>query len=244
MLAFTNGARRTIGAGVLLAAGLLSPIGATTLHGQDVTSASIIGQVKDESGAVLPGVTVTAVSPALQVPSVTMVTDAQGEYRLTPLPLGTYQVEYALSGFTTIKNDNVRLTSGFVAKLDVTLKVGTLAETVTVTGAGPVVDVTATKTTTVLTSEHLAVVPTSGFAFVSLVSQAPGAKTNSIDVGGSAIEPGGGGAFSFRTFGQVAESWQRIEGILTESGKVSQGGDNIDNNSLEEVTVETVGANA
>jgi hypothetical protein len=216
----------------------------STLWAQNITAGAIIGQVKDESGAVLPGVTVTATSPALQVPSVTAVTDAQGEYRLTPLPLGAYQVEYSLSGFTTIKNDDVRLTAGFVAKLDVTLKVGTIAETVTVTGAGPVVDVTATKTTTVLTSEHLAVVPTSGFAFVSLISQAPGAKTNSIDVGGSAIEPGGGGAFSFRTFGQVAESWQRIEGILMESGKVSQGGDNIDNNSLEEVSVETVGANA
>jgi carboxypeptidase family protein len=244
MFATHNTLQRGRGLVLRLIAGLLISASAVTAAAQDITSASIIGQVKDESGAVLPGVTVTATSPALQVPAVTAVTDTQGEYRLTPLPFGTYQVEYALSGFTTIKNDTVRLTAGFVAKLDVVMKVGTVTETVTVTGAGPVVDVTATKTTTVLTSEHLAVVPTSGFSFVSLVSEAPGAKTGTPDVGGSAIEPGGGGAFSFRTFGQVAESWQRIEGIVTESGKVSQGGDNIDNNSLEEVSVETVGANA
>lgn len=230
---------------ILLILGLLMmPFGGGTVEAQDITSASIVGQVKDESGAVLPGVTVTATSSALQVPSVVGVTDANGEYRLTPLPLGAYQVEYALSGFGTIRNDAIRLTAGFVAKLDVVMKVGAVSETVTVSGAAPVVDVTATKTTTVLTAEHLAVVPTSGFAFVSLVSQAPGARTNTVDVGGSAIEPGGGGAFSFRTFGQANESWQRIEGILTESGKASQGGDNIDNNTLEEATVETVGANA
>ena len=65
--------------------------------------ASIIGQVTDESGAVLPGVTVTATSPALQVPQVTDVTNERGEYRLTPLPIGTYAVEYQLAGFGTVR---------------------------------------------------------------------------------------------------------------------------------------------
>jgi hypothetical protein len=161
MPATLTGPRRGRGLLLLLLGALIIPFGGLTVEAQDVTSAGIIGQVKDESGAVLPGVSVTATSPALQVPSVTTVTDSQGEYRLTPLPLGTYEVEYALSGFATIKNGTVRLPAGFVAKLDVVLKVGTVSETVTVTGAGPVVDVTATKTTTVLTSEHLAVVPTS-----------------------------------------------------------------------------------
>ena len=61
--------------------------------------ASIIGQVTDQSGAVLPGVTVTATSPALQVPQMTAVTNELGEYRLAPLPVGVYQVAYDLSGF-------------------------------------------------------------------------------------------------------------------------------------------------
>src|ERR1041384_6715051 len=74
------------------------------------SSAGIIGVVTDTSGAVLPGVTVTARSPALQVPSVVSVTDAKGEYRLTPLPPGLYSVSVELSGFQTIRRENVRLT--------------------------------------------------------------------------------------------------------------------------------------
>ena len=74
--------------------------------------ASIIGQVTDATGAVLPGVTVTATSPALQVKQVVDVTNASGEYRLTPLPLGTYSVEYTLQGFQTLRRTDLRLTAG------------------------------------------------------------------------------------------------------------------------------------
>src|SRR5262249_62171967 len=83
-------------------------------QGQD---ASIIGQVTDESGAVLPGVTVTASSPALQVQTITSVTNERGEYRLSPLPIGTYEVVYTLSGFQTVRQQNIRLTDGVVANL-------------------------------------------------------------------------------------------------------------------------------
>src|SRR5262245_2076446 len=93
---------------------------------QAQTTASIIGQVTDEIGAVLPGVTVTATSPALQVPQVVAVTDAQGDYRLSPLPIGTYEVTYALVGFQTVRRDSLRLTGGFVAKVDVPLKIGAI----------------------------------------------------------------------------------------------------------------------
>src|SRR5262245_10107255 len=68
-------------------------------HGQTVQASSIIGQVTDESGAVLPGVTVTATSPSLIVQNVTFITDQRGEYHLTPLPIGVYEVSYTLSGF-------------------------------------------------------------------------------------------------------------------------------------------------
>ena len=94
-------------------------IGANRAAAQAQTTASIIGQVTDESGAVLPGVTVTATSPALQVPQVAAVTDAQGDYRLSPLPIGTYEVTYTLTGFQTVRRDSLRLTGGFVAKVDV-----------------------------------------------------------------------------------------------------------------------------
>src|SRR5881392_4127963 len=97
--------------------------------------ASIIGQVRDESGAILPGVTVTATSPVLQVPLVTDVTNERGEYRLTPLPIGTYNVEYTLPGFQTVRREGLRLTAGFVAKVDELMKIGAVAETITVSGA-------------------------------------------------------------------------------------------------------------
>ena len=104
------------------------------------TAAGILGQVRDESGGVLPGVMVTAESPSLQVKTVSDVTNVQGEYRLTPLAIGTYVVTYALPGFQTVKQQALRLEIGMQAKLDVVLKVGTIAETVTVSGAAPVVE--------------------------------------------------------------------------------------------------------
>ena len=127
-----------------------------------VQEASIIGQVADESGAVLPGVTVTATSPALQVPQVTDVTNERGEYRLTPLPIGIYSVQYELTGFGTVRRPDVRLTAGFTARVDVALKVGALAETVTVSGAAPVVDVASTAARTELTRDSWTPFPQGG----------------------------------------------------------------------------------
>src|SRR6476661_5232795 len=78
--------------------------------------ANITGRVTDESGSVMPGVTAT--SPVLQVPSVVAVTDERGDYRITPLPIGTYTIEYSLQGFQSIRREGVRLTVGFSAKID------------------------------------------------------------------------------------------------------------------------------
>ena len=122
--------------------------------------ASIIGQVTDEGGGVLPGVTVTATSPALQVPQVGDVTNELGDYRLTALPIGTYTVQYELAGFGTLRREDIRLTAGFTARVDIRLKVGTLSETVTVSGEAPIVDVAATSTRTQLTRETLELIPT------------------------------------------------------------------------------------
>src|SRR5688572_16359763 len=98
--------------------GLVSFTSAPAAGQQDLT-ASIIGQVTDQSGAVLPGVTVTATSPALQVPQVTGVTNEVGEYRLAPLPVGLYEVAFDLVGFRPAQRQAVRLTVGFVARVDV-----------------------------------------------------------------------------------------------------------------------------
>src|SRR5262245_14329696 len=84
---------------------------AATVRARD---ARITGQSKDSSGGVLPGVTVTATSPVLQVREIMAVTDANGEYRLAPLPVGLYEVSYVLTGFTTLKRSEIRLGQGFV----------------------------------------------------------------------------------------------------------------------------------
>ena len=122
--------------------------------------ASIIGQVTDQSGAVLPGVTVTATSPALQVPQMTSVTNELGEYRLAPLPVGLFELTYDLSGFRPAQRQAVRLTVGFTARVDVSRGLATVAETVTVSGAAPVVDVTATSGASLFTKEVLDITPT------------------------------------------------------------------------------------
>src|SRR5262245_8560124 len=102
--------RRTV-FGILLLSLALLPV-----PGQAQQEAAILGQVTDDTGAVLPGVTVTATSPALQVPQVIDVTNERGEYRLSPLPIGTYVVEYSLTGFQTVRQEQIRLTIGFQAR--------------------------------------------------------------------------------------------------------------------------------
>ena len=201
--------------------------------------ASIVGQVTDESGSVLPGVTVTATSPALQLPQVTDVTNERGEYRLTPLPIGTYAVQYELSGFGTLRREDLRLTAGFVARVDVQLKVGTFAETVTVSGAAPVVDVTSTTSRTQVTREALELIPTGRGGIQSVMVQAPGVRTN-LDFGNPSGNP------LFRVFGQDNESWTLIEGVATTSSNSNSdgSGNHFDYASIEESTVSTVGNSA
>ncbi|HEY3159051.1 MAG TPA: carboxypeptidase regulatory-like domain-containing protein [Vicinamibacterales bacterium] len=200
--------------------------------------ASIIGQVMDESGAVLPGVTVTATSPALQVPQVTNVSNDRGEYRLSPLPIGTYVVEYALQGFQIVRRENLRLTSGFTAKIDVQLKLGVQTETVTVSGAAPVVDATTATVRTLLTRETLELIPTSRNGLQALMEQAPGVRTN-LDFGGA---PPTTPNPTFRAFGRDNDSWTLVEGVVTTSPNTrnNSSGNYFDYAVIEETAVQTV----
>ncbi len=206
---------------------------------RQVGSASIVGQVTDESKSVLPGVVVRATSPALLVPSVEAVTDANGEYRLTRLPLGVYTVEYSLPGFQTVRRGETRLTTGFTAKLDISLKVGGLEETVTVSGASPVVDVASTAITTHVTKEQLEMIPTGRNAYIGLIDLAPGARSN-IDIGGSAISS----TPSFRNFGMTEQAWPAVDNVVTKTNNVSDSGNFPDFNTAEEATIETMGHDA
>ncbi len=222
---------------VALVALSLAPYAAPLAAGQS-TDGSIIGQVTDESKAALPGVTVTASSPALQVKQVTAVTDERGEYRLTPLSIGTYVVEYSLSGFKSVRQEGVRLTPGFTAKLDVTLSVGQLQETVTVSGAAPLVDVAATNTSTQLTREKLDLIPTTRESLTGLLQLVPGARPG--------LQSSGAGFQNFNTnaFGRAGQPWQAIDGVVTVNPRASQSGNMFDFTSFEEATVSTLGHDA
>ncbi|HEY6510094.1 MAG TPA: carboxypeptidase-like regulatory domain-containing protein, partial [Vicinamibacterales bacterium] len=101
---------------------------------------TIAGVVRDASGAVLPGVTVEASSPALIEKVRTAVSDGAGQYRLDTLAVGVYSVTYTLPGFSTVKRDGVQVQTGVTVTLNADLRVGGLEETITVTGETPVVD--------------------------------------------------------------------------------------------------------
>src|SRR5437773_1673146 len=123
--------------GVLLLAVLL-PRGSAA---QTISNGSIAGVVKDATGAVLPGVTVEAASPALIEKVKTVVTDNEGQYKILDLRPGSYSVTFSLAGFGSVKRQGVELTSGFTAAVNAELKVGALEETITGSGQAPLVDV-------------------------------------------------------------------------------------------------------
>jgi hypothetical protein len=228
-----SGKLRVLGSFVLATAIALT-FAASPAAGQGTATQAVIGQVTDSSGGVLPGVTVSATSPALQVPSVTAVTNEVGEYRLAPLPIGVYQLTFELQGFGTTRREDVRLTSGFVARVDVVLGINTLSEVVTVSGAAPVVDVTSTSSSTRIPEELVDATPTTRNGMISLMQMAPGARTF-VEVGGNNIQENP----AARVFGQGGEFWYTLEGI----GIVGTG-NQWDLQTLEETRVQTMGTDA
>src|SRR6266516_3449549 len=122
----------------MVLAAVLSP---ALAHAQTGSNNAIAGVARDTTGAVLPGVTVEASSPALIEKVRTAVTDDQGNYKIVDLRPGTYTVSFTLTGFSTFEREELELTSGFTATVNGEMRVGSIEETVTVTGASPIVDV-------------------------------------------------------------------------------------------------------
>jgi hypothetical protein len=145
---------------------------------------TITGVVKDSSGAVLPGATVEASSPALIERVRTVVTDGTGQYRIVSLPTGTYTVTVSLQGFSSVKRDGIEVTANFISSVNADLKVGTIAETITVAAESPIVDVQSAAQTRALTDEAFKEMPTSG-VWIQMAALIPAVQTTTRDVGGS-----------------------------------------------------------
>src|SRR5678816_2246941 len=236
------------GATVLLLL-VLSPVAA-------FAQASIQGVVRDTSGAVLPGVTVEAASPVLIEKTRTTVTDGSGAYQVINLLPGTYTVTFTLPGFNTFVRDQIELSGSFVATVNADMRVGALAETITVTGQTPLVDVRSSAVQKVVTKEIVDAIPT-GRLGINLAALQPGiilgagggvgqANTNALtsqDVGGTA-----GDTFTDLAIhgGKPAEQRQTIGGLS--AATTIRFGESLSSSpsftAMQEMSVNTSGADA
>jgi hypothetical protein len=169
-----------------LAVAVLAVMAAAPAGAQGLGAATVVGVVRDASGAVLPGVTVEAASPVLLEKVRTTVSDGEGRYQIAELRPGTYSVTFTLPGFITFRRDGLELTSNFVATVNADLRIGAVSETVIVSGETPLVDVRSVSEGTVVTEETLAVLPTSK-SVGAMLALVPGAVSpaNGIDTGGT-----------------------------------------------------------
>src|SRR2546425_1470126 len=183
------GPKRMAALVVSLSALVLLPAAAL---GQSATTGSIAGVVRDVTGAVLPGVTVEAASPALIEKVRAVVSDGQGQYKIVELRPGTYSVTFTLPGFATVKREGTELTTGFTATVNAELRVGALEETITVTTASPVVDTQNVRTQNALSRETLDALPTNrtmqGYATLTVGATSVGSAGSTHDVGGDKMD--------------------------------------------------------
>ncbi len=187
-----------------------------TAHAQ-INPAHLTGTVKDSQGAVLPGVTVTATSPAL-LGAQSVVTEANGEYRFPSLPAGTYTLTFELPGFQTMKRENIVLATGQTLSIDTTLQLASLQESITVSAESPVVDKQSTQVGYVQTTAQLTVVPTSTDLWGAL-AQTPGVRMQGVDVGGSHKSQQSG----YEAFGVVNQARVVTDGVDTTEGSGGAG---------------------
>jgi hypothetical protein len=172
--------------------------------------ATLAGLVRDASNAVLPGVTVEATSPTLIQKVRSTVTDGTGQYRITDLPPGTYTVTFSLTGFTVVKREAVEITGSGVIPINVELRVGTLQETITVTGETPLVDTQSVRRQAVLTSDVIRALPSTR-SYGALLTAVPGLQVDNTVNQGAMTRP-------FMTFftangGRANEGRMMIDGL-------------------------------
>ncbi|MGH9333500.1 MAG: TonB-dependent receptor, partial [Vicinamibacteria bacterium] len=144
-----------------------------------VITGTIVGTVRDDSGGVLPGASVTITSPALPSGPSTQITNEKGQFRFPNLAPGVYALETTLAGFGTYREEDLRVSVGGTTERDVPLKLGSVAETVTVTGESPIVDTKKAGVSANFTSEVVQNTPVRRFSMFDFLKWSPGVSATS-----------------------------------------------------------------
>ena len=210
-----------------------------TVWGQAETG-NIIGTVRDTSGAVLPGVSVEAASPALIERTRTAVSDEGGRYRIGELRPGTYTITFALPGFRTLKREAIELTTGFTATVNADLQVGAREETITVSEQVSMVDTQNLQQQITITNTTLDALPTPKrpAQLITLIPSANAGGTNFHDVGGVRSDRG-----FFGVHGQRPDDMTyNISGM--DNRVFSGGGFQYNPHTFQELVVETAASSA
>src|SRR6266850_2785085 len=203
-------------------------------------SGNIVGVVRDTSGAVIPGVAVEAASPALIERARTAVSDEQGRYRINDLRPGLYTVTFTLRGFSTLRRENIELTTGFTATVNGELKVGALEETVTVSEQVSMVDTQNIQQQVTITNTTLDALPTAKrpAQLVTLIPSANAGGTNFHDVGGVGSDRG-----FFGVHGQRPDDMTyNVSGM--DNRVFSGGGFQTNAHTVQEMVVQTASSSA
>ncbi len=207
------------------------------------SGSSIAGVVKDTTGAVLPGVTVEASSPALIEKARSVATDAAGQYKIVNLVPGVYAVTFTLAGFNTIRQENITVTAAFTATVNADMKVGALEETVTVSGTTPTVDVQNVTQQSVMTRDILNAIPAGMKSTGQIGVLIPGVTATSQDVGGTQFSAVGLAIHGSRLNEQAA----LYDGMNFNNGQ-GRGGQFVaittNDATVQEMAIETAGLSA
>jgi hypothetical protein len=204
------------------------------LPGVVSAQATIAGLVRDASAAVLPGVTVEASSAVLIEKTRTAVTDGTGQYRITDLPPGTYRLSFALQGFTTVRRDGVAVSGSGVIAVNADLRVGDLTETITVTGASPIVDTQSVRREVVLNNETLSTLPaTRGYG--SALATVPALNIGGVAGAGATTAPTTPQMMFFTAHGGASGEGRVMTNGLTVAAPFGGGG-------VSDVTYDTANA--
>lgn len=238
MMSATRAGRRHRPQGVALAGvlGILFGLAMASAAAAQISTGGIRGFVRDESRAVLPGVTVEVSGPTLIGGAAAATTDTLGLYRVDNLPVGIYTVTFTMTGFKTVRHEGIRVEAGRTIELEQSLEIGALEETLTVTGAAPVIDAAHAGTSTNFNRDTLENIPSARTQYFDVVPYATGATQTSGNVGSNS---------AFNIFG--SDSYQnaiQYDGIDVSSPNFGGSYDWPNYDMMAELQIKSIGATA